>query len=46
MNKLTLIIPAKNEAECLPEVLESLKKLNLNIVVSLKDDDLKTIESI
>ena len=46
MNKLTLIIPAKNEAECLPKVLESLKKLNLNIVVSLKDNDLKTIESI
>ena len=46
MNKLTLIIPAKNEAESLPKVLDSLKKLNLNIVVSLKDNDLKTIESI
>ena len=34
MENLTLIIPAKNEAESLPKVLEDLKK-------SLKLDDLK-----
>ena len=46
MNDLTLIIPAKKEKESLPLVIESLKKLNLNITVSLKDNDLTTIDSI
>ncbi len=46
MNDLTLIIPAKNESETLPLVLESLKKLKLKIIISLKDDDLNTINSI
>ena len=46
MNDLTLVIPAKNEKETLPLVLESLKKLNLKIIISLKNDDLETINSI
>ena len=46
MEKLTLIIPAKNESESLPKVLQSLKKINCKIIVSLKDNDLKTIDSI
>ena len=29
MNDLTLVIPAKNEGETLPLVLESLKKLRI-----------------
>ena len=31
MEDLTLIIPAKNEKESLPKVLEELKKFNFNI---------------
>ena len=46
MNDLTLIIPAKNEKESLPSVLEEIEKLNCNITVSLKDDDIGTINSI
>ena len=29
MNDLTLIIPAKNESDSLPQVLDSLKKFNM-----------------
>ena len=29
MEKLTLIIPAKNESESLPKVLQSLKEVNI-----------------
>ena len=46
MNDLTLVIPAKNEGETLPLVLESLKKLKLKIIISLKKDDIDTINSI
>ena len=46
MNDLTLVIPAKNESETLPLVLESLKKLELKIIISLKKDDIDTINSI
>tara|TARA_B100001059_G_scaffold91395_1_gene90282 strand:- start:381 stop:575 length:195 start_codon:yes stop_codon:yes gene_type:complete len=46
MNDLTLIIPAKNEKESLPSVLEEIEKLNCNITVSLKEDDIDTINSI
>ena len=46
MKDLTLIIPAKNESECLPIVLKSLDKLDLNITVSLRKDDYSTINSI
>tara|TARA_Y100001970_G_C14199449_1_gene840223 strand:- start:554 stop:1225 length:672 start_codon:yes stop_codon:yes gene_type:complete len=46
MNNLTLIIPAKNEKECLPTVLEELKKYNLIIHVILEESDKKTIDAI
>ena len=46
MKKLTLIIPAKNESESLPKVLSSLENLDCNIIVSLKDSDVSTQESI
>ena len=46
MTNLTLIIPAKNEKESLPKVLELLKKSNYDVIVSLKKDDLETINSI
>ena len=50
MERLTLVIPAKNESESLPNVLDELKALNLNfkiIVVIPKNDELtkKSIES-
>ena len=48
MERLTLVIPAKNESESLPIVLDELKALNLNfkiIVVIPKNDEL-TKESI
>ena len=46
MNDLTLVIPAKNESETLPLVLESLKKLKIKTIISLKNDDFDTINSI
>ena len=46
MNDLTLIIPAKNESESLPIVLDSLKNLNLNIVITLRNDDTNTLNAI
>ena len=46
MNDLTLIIPAKNEAESLPKVLNELKNFNCKILVSLQEDDEKTINAI
>ena len=46
MNDLTLIIPAKNEKDSLPQVIDSLKNLKCKIKVSLKIDDYETINSI
>ena len=46
MNDLTLIIPAKNEKESLPYVLDDLSSLDCQITVSLKDNDKETIKSI
>ena len=46
MENLTLIIPAKNEKESLPSVLDELKKYNLKIIIILEKDDLDTINSI
>lgn len=46
MNDLTLIIPAKNESESLPKVLNELKNFNCKILVSLQKDDEKTINTI
>ena len=46
MNDLTLVIPAKNESESLPKVLEELKKFDYNISVVLHKTDHQTIKSI
>ena len=46
MTNLTLIIPAKNEAESLPSVLNELKNFNFNKIVILEATDKSTIESI
>ena len=46
MKNLTLIIPAKNESESLPDVLLELKKYNLKILIILEKTDYKTIDSI
>jgi len=46
LKDLTLIIPAKNEAESLPRFLNELKYLNLKILVVLQKEDLSTQNSI
>ena len=46
MENLTLIIPAKNEKESLPSVLNKLKKFNVKISIVLEKNDLDTIDSI
>ena len=46
MRDLTIIIPAKNEKESLPLVINSIDYLDCQIVVSLKEDDLDTINSL
>ncbi len=46
MEEITLIIPAKREAESLPSVLEELKKFNVKKKVILQEDDIDTIKSI
>ncbi len=46
MKNLTLIIPAKNESESLPIVLKDLQELDCEIMISLKEDDLNTINAI
>ena len=46
MNNLTLIIPAKNESLSLPSVLKNLEKFNIKIIISLKENDSETINSI
>ena len=46
MNDLTLIIPAKKEAESLPAVLNELKKYDYKIDIVLHASDTETIQSI
>ena len=46
MDNLTLIIPAKNESESLPKVLEDLSKYNFKINIILEKEDINTINSI
>ena len=46
MNNLTLVIPAKNEKESLPEVLKELKKYPYLVSVILEESDKETINSI
>ena len=46
MSDLTLIIPAKKEAESLPSVLDELSNYNFKIMIILNKDDLETINAI
>lgn len=46
LEKLTLVIPAKNEDESLPLVLEELKIYKVNKIVIIPRDDLKTFEAV
>ena len=46
LNNLTLIIPAKNEEESLPIVLDELKDYKLHKIVVIPEDDKKTYEAI
>jgi len=46
MKDLTLIIPAKNESESLPKVLDELKNFDCKILVSLQKNDKETIDAI
>ncbi len=46
MENLTLVIPAKNEKESLPQVLNELQKYELKIVIILERSDVETIKSL
>ena len=43
MENLTLVIPAKNEKESLPLVLDELEKYKLKIIIVLERNDIDTI---
>ena len=45
MKNLTLIIPAKNEADSLPTVLEEIKDYQCEIIIILESTDTETINS-
>ena len=46
MRDLTLVIPAKNESDSLPKVLEEIKDFNCKIIIVLERSDTETINSI
>ena len=46
MSNLTLIIPAKNEKESLPKVLDELREFDFKINILLESSDKLTIESV
>ena len=46
MKDLTLVIPAKNEAESLPIVLDELKSTKVNKIIVLPEDDNLTLNAI
>ena len=46
MDDLTLLIPAKQESESLPKVLDELKNYNYKINIILDKDDYQTINSV
>ena len=46
MDDITLVIPAKNEAESLPNVLDELLKYNIKKIVVIPSEDKKTREAI
>ena len=45
MKNLTLIIPAKNESDSLPKVLEEVKDLDCKIIIILESTDFDTINA-
>ena len=46
MSNLTLIIPAKKEAESLPIFLKELESYKFNKMIVLQEEDIETIEAI
>ena len=46
MKDLTIIIPAKDEKESLPTVIKNLKPFECEIIITIKYDDIETLESI
>jgi len=42
MKELTLVIPAKNESECLPRVLNEIKNYNCKKIIVVPKTDLNT----
>ena len=46
MSQLTLLIPAKKEAESLPIFLDELKKYNFKILIVLEESDKETVDAI
>ena len=46
MIDITLVIPAKNESESLPAVLEELSKFNVKKIIVMSENDLDTFNSI
>ena len=46
MKELTLVIPAKDEAECLPRVLDELKNFDCKKIIIIPETDLNTLNSI
>jgi glycosyltransferase involved in cell wall biosynthesis len=46
MKELTLVIPAKDEAKCLPRVLDELKNFDCKKIIIIPETDLKTRNSI
>jgi len=46
MKELTLVIPAKDEAQCLPVVLNELKNFDCKIIIVVPETDLNTQNSI
>ena len=46
MKELTLVIPAKDEAECLPRVLDELKNFNCKKIIIIPETDLNTQNSV
>jgi len=46
MDNLTLVIPAKQEKESLPKVLEELKSFKIKVVIVLEVNDKETINAI
>ena len=46
MKDLTLVIPAKNESECLPRVLSELKNFDCKKVIIIPKNDLDTLNAV